>query len=656
MLKMGAPVWIIILLYVLIFIGVSSTIIALTEYGGLAAFSPLLPFVAIRDLGIGYLSNLLLASAGITSIFTFVASYYMQGLFVNVSGSTAHGDAHFASISEIKKAGLLDNYGIVIGKLKGQIIRTKRDDYSNILLAAPPRAGKGVGVIIPTLLTYPGSVIVYDVKGENYDATARHRLASGDEVYVFSPWDMTTENGLDLVRRSHGFNPLAIIGGIADLEDRNSELKSLAMSFLSARTPQEESFLGNGIDIFVAVCAVALTLADQKSAERGARVYATFKDVVELLRPKMAANGEAQSVCDVLEELAQINGLDPQTQSILAATGATSQKIVDSYLSVLETCGLSVFRDPAVLRAMSQNDFDFSSLRAKAQSFYVIVPPGKAREAAPIVRMFMQWATKSLLKNLPNKETEPYPVLFMIDEFHSLGRMDAIIDATTVMPGYGGRVCLVVQSVESITDIYGESRKDIILDTCQLQIYMSPNNPKTLKYVSEAIGSMTVQQRSYTGKSFAGISDKTQTYSERAQALMTPQQLQQMDKRKLIALVQNNPAIQADKLRFFADSPFKGLHGAQSDKPWPDVPVVKAGDVTQAKDYLKFGDSDGGGIDIADSLGEPAVEASVRDQSFEAFDSDKLKAALAVLDEGHEKRLVEEINALFHADGGGDDS
>lgn len=162
--------------------------------------------------------------------------YLFEGVIFGVKTTDSHGDARWSTRREAKTANLMQSWGVVLGKYgrpksSAPILRTNEVDFSNILLSAPPRSGKGVGVIIPTLLEYPGSVIVYDVKGENYERTARMRKSLGDEVYVISPFDMdlehTPEHGHELHRKSHSFNPLIEIKEMEDLEDRLIALRGV---------------------------------------------------------------------------------------------------------------------------------------------------------------------------------------------------------------------------------------------------------------------------------------------------------------------------------------------------------------------------------------------------------------------------------------------
>jgi type IV secretory pathway TraG/TraD family ATPase VirD4 len=118
-----------------------------------------------------------------------------------------HGDARFASAAEVARAGLTGGHGkttqpsILIGRHRGKFLVLP--GQLSVMLSAPTRSGKGVGVVIPNLLNWPDSVVVLDIKGENYDITAGYRAEHGQAVYAFSPFDETA--------RSHRWNPLTAV-------------------------------------------------------------------------------------------------------------------------------------------------------------------------------------------------------------------------------------------------------------------------------------------------------------------------------------------------------------------------------------------------------------------------------------------------------------
>ena len=118
-----------------------------------------------------------------------------------------HGDARFASTGEVARAGLVDSVknpdtpSILIGRFKGRYLALP--GQLSVMLSAPTRSSKGVGVVIPNLLNWPDSVVVLDIKGENHAITAGYRAAHGQPVYAFSPFDEQA--------RSHRWNPLTAV-------------------------------------------------------------------------------------------------------------------------------------------------------------------------------------------------------------------------------------------------------------------------------------------------------------------------------------------------------------------------------------------------------------------------------------------------------------
>ena len=73
----------------------------------------------------------------------------------------------------------------------------------HMLLYAPTRSGKGVGIVVPNLLNWPDSAVVLDIKKENWQLTAGFRKSAGQEVFLFDP--------LDPEGRTHRWNPLSTV-------------------------------------------------------------------------------------------------------------------------------------------------------------------------------------------------------------------------------------------------------------------------------------------------------------------------------------------------------------------------------------------------------------------------------------------------------------
>ena len=503
--------------------------------------------------------------------------WMFDGTVFGVKSSGIHGTASWATKKDIKEAKLAEPWGVVLGRSDGTILRTNSPDYANIFLSAPPRAGKGIGVIIPTLLEYPGSFIVYDVKGENYEQTARRRHALKDRVRVFCPFSMTLEGGHKIEHRSHGFNPLIPIAANPDLEDRITEIDILAGSLLSTTNSREEGLLSSGREIFKAVCAIVC-----------AEPNPSLGRVVDLLTPEQPDAGDVADMQGHFSTLAE-RAPDPLSRQALIAASANKNENNALYLSVLFDAGLNAWRNPAIRRATETHDFDFENLRRIPTSIYIMVPTPYKKTIAPVTRLFFQLALRTLQKRLPDKEDEPLPVLFMIDEFHSLGHMKEVLDAPTVIPGYGGRIVTVVQTPASLDEIYGRDAARIFLDVSQLQIYMTPNDTTTREMVERKLGYRTQVSKSVSSKSFGTMEDRSQNLSEIKRPLMSADDVGKMPSHKQVITIQGRSPVYADRIRYYEDKHFKDIHAGQMNLPWPtdNVPVVKTAAVMNIADFLK---------------------------------------------------------------------
>ena len=594
MMKVRTHHWTVLGIGVLAIPMLASAWIAFRYLGGMADFRPWL-IVTARN----YLSNeiwwlsLQIGMVGAIGIGALML-YLLEGVVLGVDNSDLHGSAEWSTYKQAKKAMVIQDWGVVLGRFKettradkalkrsdaghsAQIMRTNAPDYANIFLSAPPRSGKGTGVIIPTLLEYPGSFMVYDVKGENFMHTARARAAMGDKVRVFSPFPITLENGLKIHGQSHGFNPLVPIKRNRDLEDRISDIDVMATALLSASNSKDAGLLSSGREIFKAICAIVCDEEDVPSLGK----------VVDLLTP-MSPDGE--EIADLSEHFKALSrrAPEPLSRDVLVAAAANKNENNALYLSVLFDAGLKAWRNPNIRRATETHDFDFEKMRAEPYSIYLVIPTPNKQTAAPVVRLFFQLALRTLQLRIPDKDQEPFTVLFMIDEFHSLGKMPEVLDAPTVIPGYGGRIVTVVQTPASLDEIYGRDAARIFLDVMQLKIFMTPNDNQTKKMIEEMLGYTTMISQSVSAKSLGKGDPRSHSFSEIRRPLMSADDIGKMPKTKQLVTVQGESPIYCERIRYFSDPYFKPIYDRQEDLPWPidDIPVVKANIVTRGDDFL----------------------------------------------------------------------
>jgi len=465
-----------------------------------------------------------------------------------------HGDARWAKRHEIAKAGLLDPSGVILGKLSGprwfgSFIRSTRDKYCNTLLVAPPGGGKGVGVVIPTLLTWPGSAIVLDIKGENYEKTAARREAMEDEVFVFSP---LAEDG-----QTHRFNPLEAVASMEDKASQYTELQRIADHLLVPTGNLDKTFLPGARELFVGVASAIL---NQENPRIGA--------VLRALAPTMPEDGSApisNAMSARLETLAK-QAVHEEARDSLLQFAAADPRSFTTYLSVLKGAGLGTWANPAVDAATSANDFDLGSLRRRPQSIFIIIAPNDMKMLAPVARLFFQSAIAAMQAGLPGPE-DKLPFLLLLDEFKKLGQMEAVQEAAGTMRQYGGHMLIVVQGIPNLEEVYGRAGAQGLMNACQVHAYMSINDPETKQMISRSLGTHaaeTVQES--TSRQFGKLGgSRTQSSQTRAQKLVNEDEVNRMGEDTILLLAKDARPIKAKKVKYYQDWRLKKFAALSAD-------------------------------------------------------------------------------------------
>ncbi len=455
---------------------------------------------------------------------------------------SSHGTARWAEPSELKRARLLARSaksvrGPIWGKLGGP--RSSRAYISSekivhSLIAAPTGAGKGVGVVIPTLLTYPGSVVVLDVKGENYAETARRRHRMKDRVFKFSP---SAEDG-----KSHRYNPLDIVAATPERRRFGAAL-DVANALLVPRHGIE-SWIGGSREILAAAIITAI--------EHGRGTMAAVYDLMSI---------PAERTNELLGKLAAMT-TSGEAKSVFARYAGMDQKAVTSYLSILQEGGLRIWADADVRDATAATEFEITSFRSDPAALYLCVTQTDIEKLAPLLRLILQQMF-TLLQETRRGPRDRFDVLFVLDEFASLGRMDELSRAITTLRASGTHLMLIVQSLANLSGPYGKEGAANFMGNCELQLYMAPTDIETPRFISEAIGSRTIRKRART-RDQTGFEGAQITESEAAAPLIRPEQIRLVGDEAVIALVRDVPPVLARRVIWFRDPALRRLHKAQS--------------------------------------------------------------------------------------------
>ena len=463
-----------------------------------------------------------------------------------------HGSARWANDREISKANLVQDDGIVIGKHKSEILRFPGQQF--VLLAAPTRSGKGVGVVIPNLLTYTGSVVVLDIKQENYNITAGYRnTVHKQETWLFNPFaeDREPDTGR-AAPRTHRYNPLSsITDGVFRVGD------ILAIGNAIWPTGGKDAFWNdNARNLFLAIVLFLCEMRDRRLKDESLPNYPVTMG--EVLR-QSSGRGTGQSVKKYLQSLFETYPwLSSECLDAMANFLSASDDVLASILSTFNA-PLTIWRNPVVDAATSQNDFDLADVRTRPMSVYIGITPDHLEDAKLLVNLVFSQLVNLNTKQLPqdNPQRYRYPCLLLMDEFTAIGKVNILAKAVSYIAGYNLRLLPIIQSLSQLESVYGKEDARTFVTNHALQILFAPREQKDANEYSEMLGTFTEKGISESrSKQILDPKGSSESISDQKRALMLPQELKELGQWKEIVLVENTKPILCDKIRYYDDPAF----------------------------------------------------------------------------------------------------
>ena len=460
-----------------------------------------------------------------------------------------HGAARFANTAEIRKAGLLDPKGgldktILVGKKNGRYLTY--GGYQFVILAAPTRSGKGVGIVVPNCLNYSDSLVVLDIKGENFDITSGFRAKHGQKVYLFAPFD---EAGV-----THRYNPLEYISD--DPAQRLGDIDAIGTALYSGGNQNDKFWSENAKDLFRGLCLFVLERKDLP------------KTFGEILRQ---ASGKGKPLKEyIFEELkkAQDTG-HPFSNACIDCLNRVLSTSENTLAGIVATFGtpLLIFQNPRVDLATSANDFDLREVRRERMSIYFKMPPNKLKEGSVLVNLFFDQLLNLNTRVLPSQDkTLKQQCLVLLDEMTSIGKVAMIAQAVSYMAGYNMRLLTIIQNKSQLEDVYGKAGALTLLSNHALMVMYapSPTVQSDAQEYSEMLGYETVKSRSRT----SSMQSSSTSTSDQRRALMLPQEIRELGQTREIVSLENCKPILCDKIRYYEDPDFT----CRAHLPPPSIP------------------------------------------------------------------------------------
>ncbi len=438
-----------------------------------------------------------------------------------------HGAARFAREREIRRAGFRAANGIVLGRRGGKFLTFGGTEHC--IVEAPTRSGKGVGIVIPNLLSWQESVVVLDVKRENWDATAGFRAAYRQAVYLFNPTDPEG--------RTARYNPLGYIDR-TDPDQVVIELQKIATMLFVVPERGEPFWTDSARTAFVGVGAY-LAVSD-----RPFTIGAIYR---------LMTTGDTRGFFKrVLEER---RDLSQGCRNALADFASGAENTFAGIVQTV-TSKLSLWLNPRVDAATETSDFDLRELRSTAMSVYLGVSPDELDRVAPLYNLLFQQLIDLNVRDLPGKET-PLQVLVILDEFARIGRAQTIASAFSYVAGYGIRLLPVIQSRSQLRAVYGEHVANEIVANCGVEVAFTPKELRVANELSERIGYIGQESVTKSLTIHGILANRSKSMSDHRRALLLPQELMQFPDTDLLLLKGGIPPIHGEKVRYYADAPFR---------------------------------------------------------------------------------------------------
>jgi type IV secretion system protein VirD4 len=445
---------------------------------------------------------------------------------------TTYGSARWADAREVRRAGLLGTDGVVLGRFDGRYLR--QDGPEHVLCFAPTRSGKGVGLVIPTLLTWPSSTIVHDIKGENFQLTSGWRARFGP-VLLFDPTNQA----------SAAYNPLLEIRR-GDCEVRDAQNIADILVDPEGALERRNHWEKTSHSLLVgAILHVLYAEADKTLAGVANFLSDPSRPIEATLNAMLATPHLGEHVHPVVASAARelLNKSENERSGVLSTTMSF----------------LGLYRDPVVAKVTGRSDWRIRDLvdGPRPISLYLVVPPSDIARTKPLMRLVLNQIGRRLTESL-DTDRRRQKLLLMLDEFAALGRLDFFESQLAFMAGYGIRSFLITQSLNQLERAYGPNHA--ILDNCHIRVAFSTNDERTAKRVSDALGTATEMRamKNYAGHRLSPwLGHLMVSRQETSRPLLTPGEVMQLSPNEAIVMVSGVHPVRASKVRYYEDAQLK---------------------------------------------------------------------------------------------------
>jgi len=445
-----------------------------------------------------------------------------------------HGSARFAADAEARRLTQSPN-GLLLGRDRKTGRPLRYDGPAHLLTMAPTRSGKGVGTIIPNLLTADRSVICIDPKGENARIAGRARNRFGP-VHVLDPFAVT---GVP----SAAFNPLAGLdpNGLDVAEDAATLAEALVHD-----APGEAGEAHWNEEAKALIAGIVLYIASEESRQR--RTLATLRehltaapDAFSALLGRMQGTAAAGGL--IARAANRHRGKDNREAAGVLSAAQRHTHFLDS---------------PRMTAVLDHADFAFADLKSRTATVFLVLPPDRLGAYARWLRLMVTQSLQDMARP-PGKP--PAPVLYLLDEFAALGYLAPIERAMGLMAGYGVQLWPILQDVHQLRAAYGQRAGTFLSNAGVLQVF-GVNDHDSARLVSDLLGQETVVFHTMNRALDSETSGLSLAEHHTGRPLLTPDEVRNLPQSRELLFLAGHRPILADKLRYYADREFAGMFDA----------------------------------------------------------------------------------------------
>lgn len=512
-----------------------------------------------------YSTNFLINKAFRLMLGTFLILIGITGgIILKRQKDNSYGTARWANLDDLDLLGVLKNKytdGVILGLAKGLFKEYKVIDNSNthIALIAPTRAGKGVGVIIPTLLNWQSSSIVLDLKKENYVKTAgfREKILK-HKIIKFAPHD---EN-------SSSYNPLAQIRLRTKYEYVDAQIIADILT-----DPGEGKARDHWVTQASALLVALILHVCYEKTKKGevaslGHVMDFFNDpskpILERILELMKFNhSDDPEFFNTIYDSSQNAGINPGTHPIVSRTAAEIiNKDPRESSGIISSCitAITLYKDPIIRKNTTAVDFKINDLMNDKTpvDLYVIIEAASISVLSPLIRILISQIIGILCPKMedPDKMPHKHKLLLMLDEFPAFGKIPLLEKALAYIAGYGMKAVVIAQGINQLRQAYGD--KNMILENCSTAVFYTPQatDKATAELISALLGKRTLKTQN---KSFKALKLDTGNISENkiARELLTPEEVMRYSDKKNLIFFKGKPTYRGIKVTYFNNPYFK---------------------------------------------------------------------------------------------------